>query len=122
MELQDRKEHVLRSIQLGLDLYSACILAGCTEEETELLEADQEFNKRVLYERKKEELALLRDHSTARGIAAEKGNTKPIEWMLEKLNPEQWGKAREAGDTAKLPKFISLIGIHPDDDDGSENK
>ena len=92
MELADKKEHVFRCIQLGMDTYSSKIVAQCTVEEIEELEQDDAFNERVIFIQKLEERDLLQQHSEASLIAGTKGNTHGFEWRLERMNPDQYGK------------------------------
>lgn len=82
------------------------IVAQCTPDESELLRADEEFLKKLTVYQAVQEMELLESHELAMDIAAEKGNTKPIEWRLSKLNPESWGPKSEInvkGDFAITP-------------------
>ena len=115
MELKGKKEHVLRCIILGMDLYSSMILAECTEAEITLLEADEEFLQKVKLKQYMEEYSLLEKFNTALNFAVGKGNTKPIELKLSKLNPDRWGKKEETH--APLPLqgvTINLNGKYPE--------
>ena len=122
MELKGKKEHVLRCIILGMDLYSSMILAECTEAEITLLEDDEEFLRKVKLKQYMEEYKLLEKFNTALNFAVGKGNTKPIETMLSKLNPERWGKKEEIIPPPPLTGVtINLNGKYPkgnEDGDG----
>ena len=93
MELSQKINIIYDTIRLGMPLYDACILATCTDEEVEQIQADEEIQRKVKFIQKEEEMALLRDHQTARQIASGKGSTKGLEWMLEKLNPDRYGRS-----------------------------
>lgn len=112
MELDQKKEIVIKCVRLGMSLASAMILAACDDLDTDRLNSDANFLRRVRFVQKEEELALLRDHQTARIIAAQKGNTKPIEWMLTRFDPERYG-GKDAGDTTPIDVAIYL----PEKDD-----
>ncbi len=92
MELVEKKEHIIRCIQLGMDLYSSQIISQCTEDELAQIEKDTTFNQEVLFTQKMQERDLLRQHSEASLIAGCKGNTHGFEWRLERMNPELFGK------------------------------
>ena len=121
MNLRNKKEHVLRCIRLGMDLYQAEILAECTVEEIEYLDKDEDFQLLVKQEAILEEYQLLEKHEIAMEIALSRGNTMAIQWKLEKLNPKKWGKEKE--DESKKSPFedeqleINLVGRG---NDGSE--
>ncbi len=91
MELNDKKDHVIRCIKLGMTLSSAMYCAECTDDEMTLLEDDDAFNHKVKIVQSLEEYALLEDHALAARIAAAKGNTAPIQWKLAHINKERWG-------------------------------
>ena len=93
MELVDKKEHIIRGIKTGLDLYSSMIIATCTSHEIKELEDNEEFKGEVLFAQKYLEQALLEAHTAASNISQTKGGTHGVEWMLEKLNPERFGKS-----------------------------
>ena len=50
------------------------------------------------------ELELLELHRTARKIAASKGQGRPIEWMLEQINPATYG--RGSNNTPQNPAMV----------------
>ena len=91
MELENRKEHIIRCIKLGMDLTSSMYCAECTESEIELLKNDKEFEMQVLTYQSLEELSLLEDFDTAVEIQKSKGNTSGIQWKLAHMNKKRWG-------------------------------
>ena len=50
MNITEKKEHILRCIRLGMDLFSAALIAECTDKELEDLEEDPNFSRRVKIE------------------------------------------------------------------------
>lgn len=118
MELQEKKNHILRFVKLGLDLYSSCILAECTDEEIKDVENDPDFLKRVEVCNIIAEKDLLKKYELAMDIAAERGNTEPIKWRLGKLNPERWSdKIRPGEGDVFIPANIFLRGGNEGDDE-----
>ncbi len=95
MDFENKKDHILRCIKLGLDLYQAEILSECTVEEIDKLDDDEHFQLLVQQEAILEEYELLEKHKTAMDLASSRGNTSAIQWKLEKLNPKKWGNDKE---------------------------
>lgn len=94
MEEQDfdlDKAMVLNFIQLGMEPERAFILAELPQDVIEQLELDEDFQKEIDTTQLLLEKELLDRHRRAVEIAILKGNTKPIEWMLGKINPDRWG-------------------------------
>jgi hypothetical protein len=110
VELSEKKEHILRCIQLGMDVYSSQIIAQCTEDEVEKLKDDEEFNNKILFYQKLQERDLLKQHGEAALIAGLKGSTHAFEWILEKLNPERFGK----GGSVELPPGSNITIYLPE--------
>lgn len=111
MTLDDRKDHVLRFVKLGLDLYSSMLLSECTDEEIESLENDKSFLRDVEICNIIAEKELLEKYDIAMEIASSRGNTNPIQWRLSKLNPDRWGTRTDLSDSDVLiPANIVLRG------------
>lgn len=122
MELEEKKEHVLRFIKLGLDLYSSCIMAECADEEIEILEGDAKFLKKVEVCNILAEKELLEKYEVAMRIAANNGKTEPIKWRLEKLNPSRWSDKNKPGeDEIYIPANIVLRGGRNTGDEKSDD-
>jgi len=118
MTIEQKKEHVLRCVKLGMDSYSAYIVATCTVEEIALLDDDVYFQSLIEQQNKIAEYDLLKNHEVATRIAINRGNANPVQWRLEKLNPNKWGNGK-GGDTEKTlpPGTIILVGEETDDND-----
>ena len=99
MELENRKEHVLRCIKLGMDLNSSMYCAECTASEIDFLTKDEEFTAIVKTYQSIEEYNLLVDFELARGMQVQKGNTSATQWKLERTNKERW--TNSTGDQTK---------------------
>ena len=81
---------VINCLQLGMDIDKAYVLAEATDKEIGYLEANKKFNILVQVTETRLIQELLESHKKALTIAVKKGNTKPVEWMLSKLNPDKW--------------------------------
>jgi hypothetical protein len=110
MELDEKKEHVLRFVKLGLDLYGACICAECTDEEIEVVESDPVFLKKVEVCNIIAEKDLLEKYEIAMRVATNSGKTEPIKWMLEKVNPNRWSDKNKDTGEVFIPANIVLRG------------
>lgn len=92
MKLEEKKQLILECVRLGMDTYESTLLAECDEEEIEILNTDKMFQKRIEYSKHCKERDLLELHDEAVSIALGKGETKGIQWRLEKLRPEKYAK------------------------------
>ena len=120
MTIEQKKEHILRCIKLGMDNYSSYIVATCTTEEIDLLDKDELFQSLIEQQYKLAEYDLLKDHEIAMRTAINRGNANPVQWRLEKLNPDKWGngKGKSDGTGRTLPPgTIILVGKEVDDND-----
>ena len=117
MNLVEKKEHILRCTRLGMDFFSAALIAECTEKELNVLDNDESFQRRLLIEHAIEEERLLEKHNSAMTLAADRGSATSIQWKLERLNPRRWG-SKETGKIQVEPNMtINLIGRFPDGKD-----
>ncbi len=114
MKIAEKRDHILRCIRLGMDLFSAALIAECTDEELEKLEEDPKFNKRIKIEYAIEEERLLNKHNTAIEESVIKGNAHSVQWKLEKLNPGRWGNKESAKVPYEGKVTVNLIGRYPD--------
>ena len=93
MELREKVDLIYRFIRLSMPLYSAEILAECTQEEIDILEKDKEFQRTVEWHRHNETKRLLEtmdrviDSNTSKGVSTE------LRWKLAHLDPTSYGDA-----------------------------
>lgn len=111
MTYDKKKEHILRCVKLGMELFRAEIAAGCTERDIAIIEKDVRFNKVVEQYYALEEYNLLIKHKTAMDVAAASGRAVAIQWKLERINSDRWGSSDEE-DAPILPDLtVNLIGV-----------
>lgn len=91
MNMEHKKYLIEEAVKLGMDKYSTYLLAECTDTEIEEIENDKDFQSKLDILILIEERELLQSHNDAIKHAIQKGNSRPIEWRLSKLNPEKWG-------------------------------
>lgn len=116
MTFEHKKEHVLRCVRLGMELFRAQLVAECTPEEIERMESDPSFLAKVEQQYAVEEYDLLKKHSTAMEIAIAAGKTAAIQWKLGKLNPIRWGNDEGQVLPPDLPNLrVNLVGVSNDD-------
>lgn len=116
MELEQKKEHVIRCIKLGMTLDDSLFLAECTDDELECLQDNEDFLKLVKLHQKLEEMNLLKQHNMAMEISASRGNTKPMEWKLGIIHKNRWGSKLQvegAGDLIPRTVNVTLVGKAP---------
>lgn len=114
MNLEEKKSHILRCIRLGMDLFSAALIAECTDEEVEKLEKDKKFMRRLKIENAIEEERLLNKHNVAIEEAVIRGNANSVQWKLERLNPGRWGSKGTNNIQPEIPVSVNLVGRFPD--------
>lgn len=81
------------ALAVGLDWDTAVIAVNVPTELIPILEADEgltQLRKRITATMEYELLLL---HQTARKVAASKGQGRPIEWALEQIRPEKYGRS-----------------------------
>jgi len=111
MTFEQKKDHIIRCVKLGMELYRAELVSECTLEEIELLDKDKDFLKRIDQQYAIEEYALLTKHNVALEIAKTRGNASPIQWKLGKLNPKRWdSKDKETILTVPESIKVNLVG------------
>ncbi len=58
---------------------------------------------------------LLTNHEAASRLAGLKGNTHGFEWMLEKINPERFGRSQKGDESNRvIPGVVILTGKYPE--------
>lgn len=114
MKLEEKKDHILRCMRLGMDFFSASLVAECTEKELDILDNDKYFQRRLLIEHALEEERLLKKHNDAIEEAVIRGRANSIQWKLERLNPKRWGSKETTRSELEPDITINLIGRFPD--------
>ena len=116
MNLKDKKEQILRLIKLGMELYRAELVLGCSEEEIKKIEEDLNFNQRVKEHEAISEKELLDKLEDAIDFGVDKGKSSAIQWKLERINAKRWGSKEM--DNKYIPNVsIELVGRKPNDKD-----
>jgi hypothetical protein len=106
MTFEEKKQHIIRCVKLGMDNYSAMIIAECTQDEIDLFENDEVFSKRLAVEAKLEERDLLINMQKVMDINVPLGDSTEVRWKLEKINPRRWGRPDANSGRRELPKII----------------
>lgn len=101
-----RKEQIIRCVKLGMDLKTAMYTVACTEEEMEQLTNDESFLHRVEVTKAILEMNLLEDHHDAMQLQLAEGKTTAVQWKLERLNPNKWGKTTADNNPDNTPKIV----------------
>ncbi len=111
MTIEQKKDHILRCIKLGMELYKAELIAECTEVEIKEIAEDELFLKRIEQQYALEEYSLLMKHNVALEISKTRGNANPIQWKLSKLNPKRWDiKDKSLELRTPIPMQVNLVG------------
>jgi len=116
MTLEQKKEHILRCVKLGMELFKAELVAECAPDEIEAFEKDPVFMEDVERAYAIEEFNLLQKHQTALSIAIMSGRANPVQWKLGKINPKRWGTNEEKSIVPHTIPEINLVGVKPEDD------
>ena len=114
---ESKADILIDYLKLGLDWDTACTACELTKEQQERLLEDPEFQARLKYHLAKKEAELLQRLSDASYKAAEQGNSKGVERMLEVLRPERYGKHATIDISAKKTDAdngikISFVGMN----------
>ncbi len=83
---------LLEFLKSGMDWKNACIASEIDDDRAKQLLDDKDFTTRMRYYLAKKEAELLQKLNEASMKAAEAGNTKGIERLLEILRPDRYGK------------------------------
>ena len=91
LDLENRKALIINALQLGMDFEKVVVLVELSQLEVDLLRKDKNFQAEVRVAEVQLEADLLERFKKAMVIAANKGNTKSLEFMLSRINPDRWG-------------------------------
>ncbi len=108
MTLDQKKEHTFRCIKLGMSIEDALFIAECTDAEIDELMEDEKYQQEIKLVQKLEEMELLRKHNVAMDVGIQKGNTRPMEWRLAKMDPNRYGAKVDAPDPNPIPQNIHV--------------
>ncbi len=108
--IEDRRDRVEAALSIGLDLTKAIIAAGCSVEEAEIFRNDESLRDRVIYRHAIAIKDALELHQIVRKTAADKGNGAPLQWFLERMDPERWGAPGSMIGKPKLNDEIISVG------------
>jgi len=100
-----KKMLVLNAIDLGMEPSRAFILAELTQAEIESINTDGEFQMDMIRAEVLKEHQLLEKFKGAMEIAVLKGSTKPIEFLLSKMQGTKWAQ-KEKTDVDDLCRLL----------------
>lgn len=106
--LNRKKEYIINTVKLGMDFFGACMSLGLTDKEIESLESDEEMQREIKQTEYLLEKELLDHHKTVCEMQIEKGNAQPLQWKLERINPEKWGGKSNVKIDSDMPMAISF--------------
>lgn len=109
MNLDDKKDGILRLIKLGMELYKAGLVVGCSEEDIEQLENDKGFKLKIEAYTAIAEKELLDKLEDAIDIAVDKGNSSAIQWKLERIN-SRWASKEMNREPVPSNIIVNLVG------------
>ena len=110
MNMNIKKELILRSIKAGLSLNKAYILAECNDDELEILKNDQSFIKDIELHKILEQKRLINQFNKALNNAVKSGNTAAIERRLARIDPENWGDDNDDKDKINVSFYLPKNG------------
>lgn len=87
----EKRELIYSCIRLGMEKEKAYIIACLSEKEIQETENNPELQERFRFYECEEERKLLAIYKREEDNIAKKGNLKPIQWKLERINPGRWG-------------------------------
>ena len=85
-------ERLQGALAVGLDWDTAIVALNIPIDVLTVLEVDPDMISTRENIKANMELELLEMHRVARRIAASKGQGRPIEWMLEQVRPDKYGR------------------------------
>lgn len=89
-ELQSKKDFIINCIQLGMGFDKACIVAEIPKESIKQLREDSDLIRDIEVQEADHERRLLEKYNLVIDEAINRGNSKPLEWMLGIVNPERY--------------------------------
>lgn len=94
LEFERKKDASIEALGRGLNIRKALVLAGLSYQEQDQLLHDDVFLARVEYAKIKYEKYLLDMFEIGSREAISKGSTQSIQWMLGKIDPDEWGNKK----------------------------
>ena len=91
MTINDCKNNILYALDLGMDLRQAIKKEDLSPAQKKELLSDKKFLREAKLRAIYLELDYLEMYDKAARLAAAKGNTKALEFMLKSINPDRWG-------------------------------
>lgn len=91
-QLQSKKAAILTYASTGLSFEKACLLAALPEEYIKVLQDDKDFQFSVRQGRAALEYSLVEQVVALGKKGGQLENTADARWLLERLDPDQWGK------------------------------
>lgn len=117
MNIEGKKNHILRCVKLGMELFQAELVAECSVEDIEKIEEDKSFLREVKNYFAYAEFALLEKHNNAMELQLIEGRTTAAQWKLERMNPRRWGR-EDSKQPPELPNLsVNLKGVFPKADE-----
>ena len=113
MDIESKKEHILRCIKIGMDLVEAQFVSECTVEEMEEIDNDEVFIKKIRNYQALAEYTLLERHEKAMQSQLSEGKTTAAQWKLEHMNPNRWGKEIKVDNTTPMNLNVTMSGEYP---------
>lgn len=111
MNLDQKKEHVIRCVRLGMDLVSAALVAECTADELDEIESDETFIRLIDIYAAIEERDLIVKFNRAMEDELHSGKTHAVRWKLERVNPRRWGQRDSGGSPREVGRVtVNLKG------------
>ena len=97
-------ERLSGALLVGLDWELALVAVNVPIDLIDAIENNTEVKNLRARVQAEMEYDLLKLHSTARKIAASKGQGRPIEWMLGQINPNKYAKT--SGGEPTVPSVV----------------
>ena len=109
MDFEAKVDMIKRCLKLGMDLDSAMILAECSDEDMERINADSTLTRSFDITAKFYEMDLLQKLDTALTMNVRFGNTTEVRWLLERINKARFGNNANIKLT-KEPRVVRFVG------------
>jgi hypothetical protein len=101
VELNDKKDLILRLLALGMAMDKAMLYAEIDEEDLIVLNQDEVFGRRVKRIHSETEYELLKKFDEVMDISSKAGRSEDIKWKLALINRDRYGNVtggKGAGD------------------------
>ena len=96
-ELESIKDTIQNAMSSGMSYADAVLLSGASDQQIELLDNDEMFQRECRQTLKSFEHELLKTLKDTVEIQASKGKDHAVTWLLSKLNPPRWGGGEDDG-------------------------